>query len=368
MTSTPESFQLEIGPEEAGLRLDRALARSLEAAFAAGETPRLSRSRLKALLETGRIVALDGSGVSLDPTRAARAGERFRVDPVATEPALSPEPLPLDIVYEDPHLLVINKAPGMLVHPAHARHAGTLAHALLAHCGASLSGVGHPLRPGIVHRLDVGTGGLLVAARREAARLSLAEQFAAHDIEREYLAVVWGSPSRADAALANRPGVSFGPRGWIRIQAPIGPDPRRPARRAVSSRGGKRAVTYARVETRPEPGAPSAATLLRCRLETGRTHQIRVHLSWIGHPLVGDRAYGRAPTLSASVHDEELRAILGAFPRPALHASRLGFRHPETGESMRFEAPPHEDFAQLARALGASLPLARVGGPTSAMM
>ena len=352
----PTSFVIEIGAAAAGLRLDHALARTMGSVSERQGLPRLSRTRLRKLIDQGAIESITNAELRLDPTRIARAGERFRIMQPANETGLEPDPVPLEIVYEDPHLLVVNKAPGMLVHPAHKGHTGTLAHAVLAHCGRGLSTVGHPLRPGIVHRLDVGTGGLLVVAKQESVRLALAELFAAHDIEREYLAIAWGEPARSDALLANRPGVSFRAGGWIRVDAPVGPDPRQPSRRAVIRHGGKRALTHLRLESPSTPGSRAPASLLRCRLGTGRTHQIRVHLTWIGHPLVGDRAYGRAPTLSPSVHDECLRQHLATFSRPALHAYRLEFRHPETGEAMRFKAMPHSDFLHLAKVLGTSLP------------
>ncbi len=364
----PETFVFEIEESAAGLRLDQALARSLGAASDRLGLPRLSRTRLRRLLEEGAIEAIADPGRALDPTRIARAGERFRVELAATDAALKPESVPLDILFEDSHLLVVNKIPGMLVHPAHKGHTGTLAHAVLAHCGTGLAGVGHPLRPGIVHRLDVGTGGLLVVAKTETARLHLAERFAAHDIEREYLAIAWGAPARANTRLANRRGVAFCEHGWIRVNAPVGPDPRHPAKRGVVQRGGKRAVTHLRPETFTGPGAPPAASLLRCRLETGRTHQIRVHLAWIGHPLVGDKAYGRAPTLSPSTYREQLRHVLATFPRPALHAVRLGFPHPATGAAMRFQAAPHSDFQRLAEALGTPVPDTATGIAHAAML
>ena len=364
----PEFFVLEIEESAAGIRLDHALARSLGSASDRQGLPRLSRTRLRRLLEKGAIEAVADADRALDPTRIARAGERFRVELAATDTALKPESVPLDILFEDFHLLVVNKQPGMLVHPAHKGHTGTLAHAVLAHCGTDLASVGHPLRPGIVHRLDVGTGGLLVVAKTETARLHLSERFAAHDIEREYLAIVWGAPARANSRLTNRRGVTFCDDGWIRVDAPIGPDPRHPAKRAVIQRGGKRAVTRVRPETSTTSGTPPAASLLRCRLETGRTHQIRVHLAWIGHPLVGDRAYGRAPTLSPSSYCEEFRHVLATFPRPALHAVGLGFAHPETGAAMRFRAAPHTDFRHLAEALGTPLPEAVTGTACAAML
>ena len=364
----PESFIIEIGEDAAGLRLDLALARALQTAAEGRDLPRLSRARLRRLLEDGAIETNTHAGLPLDPTRIARVGERFRIVPDVMEAALKPEFIPLEIVFEDSHLLVINKAPGMLVHPAHKGHSGTLAHAVLAHCGSELSDVGHPLRPGIVHRLDAGTGGLLVVAKQEAARLALAELFATHDIEREYLALAWGAPSRADPRLSNRPGVAFRAGGWIHIEAPVGPDPRHPAKRAVVRRGGKRAVTHLRLESPSSCGKPPAASLLRCRLETGRTHQIRVHLAWTGHPLIGDRAYSRAPNLSPSVCDDSVRHLLATFGRPALHAFRLGFAHPETGEAMRFQAAPHSDFKRLAEALGTALPDTRIGATRSVML
>ncbi len=364
----PKSFVIEIGAAAAGLRLDHAIARTVESDSERHGLPRLSRTRLRKLIDQGAIESVANAERHLDPTRIVSAGERFRIMQPAIETKLEPEPVPLEIVYEDPHILVVNKAPGMLVHPAHKGHTGTLAHAVLAHCGSRLSDVGHPLRPGIVHRLDIGTGGLLVVAKQESVRLALAELFAAHDIEREYLAIAWGEPARSDPLLANRPGVAFRAGGWIRVDAAVGPDPRHPSRRAVVRHGGKRAVTHLRLESPATHGAGAPASLLRCRLETGRTHQIRVHLAWIGHPLVGDRTYGRAPTLSPSVHGQSLRQCLATFPRPALHAYQLGFRHPQTGEAMRFKAVPHSDFLRLAEVLGTGLPPGANGTPLAAIV
>jgi 23S rRNA pseudouridine1911/1915/1917 synthase len=231
----------------------------------------------------------------------------------------------------------------MVVHPAPGAERGTLVAALLHHCGASLSGIGGVARPGIVHRIDKDTSGLLVVAKTDAAHAGLAAQFAAHDLERSYLAVVWGVPDRADPRLAGQPAVSFEDGGWVRVEAAIARHRTDRKRMAVVA-GGRRAVTRFRVEARFGPAERPHTSLLRCRLETGRTHQIRVHLTHLGHPLVGDATYGR-PRASPPA--------AAAFPRQALHAATLGFVHPVTGASLRFESPAPPDLAQLMAALRA---------------
>jgi len=346
-----------IGPDEAGLRLDLALASALRSGVGERRETSLSRSRLTRMIRRGRVMFADAGQCIRDPARTVRSGERYRIHMQPAEDiALGPQPLPLAILYEDPHLLIVNKAPGMLVHPARRSHDSTLAHALLAHCGSALATVGHPQRPGIVHRLDVGTGGLLVVAKQEPVRLALARRFAAHHVDREYLGICQGRPSRSNPDMANCPGLSFHPDGWVRLESRIGADPRRPTRRAVVGRGGKRAITHLQILAGPAPPAPQSASLLRCHLETGRTHQIRVHLAWVGHPLVGDSSYGHPRFEGGRSGRSQAAGILAAFPRPALHAYRLGFEHPATGRPMQFAAPPHEDFRKLAESLDIKIP------------
>jgi 23S rRNA pseudouridine1911/1915/1917 synthase len=324
----------------APLFLEAPLAGRLDKALAAA-APDLSRSRLRGLIEQGAVLRADGAVVT-DPGLKVKPGEAFVVTippPAAAIPL--PEAIPLSVVFEDAHLIVIDKPAGMVVHPAPGAESGTLVAALLHHCGASLSGIGGVARPGIVHRIDKDTSGLLVVAKSDAAHAGLAAQFAAHDLERSYLAVVWGAPDRAEPRLAGLPGVSFEPDGWTRIEAPIARHRTDRKRMAVVA-GGRRAVTRFRLVERFGPPARPHTALLRCRLETGRTHQIRVHLTHLGHPLVGDATYGRArPAPEAALR----------FPRQALHAATLGFVHPITGVTHLFESPLPDDLAELTARL-----------------
>ncbi len=300
MTTEGESrvFEAVTPPEADGERLDRMLARAI---------PELSRSRIQALIAEGCVTP---------PARRAVAGQRYRVSVPPPRPAAPvAEAIPLAVVHEDAHLIVVDKPAGMVVHPAPGHDGGTLVNALLDRCGPELTGVGGVARPGIVHRLDKDTSGLIVAAKTEAAHAGLRALFEAHDINRGYLALVQGLPSPVSG----------------RIEAPIGRDPRHRKRMAVVERG-RAAVTHYRVEAAYRTHAACVA----CRLETGRTHQVRVHMAHIGHALLGDPLYGGR------------RRGLPAFPRQALHAARLGFRHPATGESMLFESPPPADFRELA--------------------
>jgi len=294
-----------IGEGEAGERLDRALA------AVAG----VARAQARRWIDEGRV-RLDGRVV-----RAARRvalGDEVEADP--PEPVrldLVPEPIPLCVLYEDADLIVIDKPPGLVVHPAPGHPRGTLVHALLHHCG-DLAGIGGVLRPGIVHRLDRGTSGVLVAAKHDAAHRHLAEQFRDHTVERVYLAVVRGVPGAEEG----------------RVERAIGRHRRDRKRMSVQTESGREARTVWRVARR-FPGAGYA--LLEVRPETGRTHQIRVHLAAAGLPIVGDPVYGRARR--------------AAIERPALHAAVLGFTHPRSGERLRFEAPPAPDFAALLAAI-----------------
>ncbi len=261
----------------------------------------------------------------MDPAERVKPGDVYEVivpAPVPCDPV--PQAIALDIVYEDELLLVLDKPPGLVVHPAAGNPDGTLVNALLAHCAGRLSGIGGVVRPGIVHRLDKDTSGLMVVAKTDAAHAALSAQFADRSLSRDYLAVVHGVP---------RPAAGV-------IEAPIGRDPRHRQRMAVVRRGGKPAVTRYRLV---EAFASSAAALLDCRLETGRTHQIRVHLASRGHPLVGDALYGRR---AAQAHP-----AIQAFPRQALHAARLRFVHPASGEPMEFRCRPPPDMCQLVETL-----------------
>jgi 23S rRNA pseudouridine1911/1915/1917 synthase len=300
----------------AGERLDR---------FLQACAPDLSRTRLQGLIVAG-AVAVDGRPAR--PSQRVRAGARVALSvPLPEALALAPEPIPLDIVHEDPDVLVVNKPAGLVVHPGAGHRTGTLVHALLAHCGPALSGIGGARRPGIVHRLDRGTSGLLMVAKTDAAHQALARQLKARTVERRYLALVHGRVPAAEGV----------------VEAPIGRDPRDRLRMAVRPEGaGRPAVTRYRVTERFEHPAP--LTLLEVVLGTGRTHQIRVHLGHLGHPVVGDRTYRRrgAPPLAP-----ELAARVAALGGQALHAAVLGFAHPRTGARLRFEAPPPAPLAAL---------------------
>ena len=245
--------------------------------------------------------------------------------------------IPLEVIYEDKDLIVINKPAGLVVHPAAGNPDGTLVNALIAHCGEKNLAIGGEARPGIVHRLDKDTSGLLVAAKTERAMASLAKQFANHTIERAYNAVIWGAPRDATGL----------------IESQIGRSPFDRKRMTVLRAGGKRAATRYKVIEKFGPAERAFASLIECRLETGRTHQIRVHLTHLGHPLIGDPHYGRQRTPPRGKSDAETKAftLAATFPRQALHAFVLGFQHPSLHKTLRFEAPWPADFAELVAAL-----------------
>ena len=312
--------QIALGAAHAGWRLDRALADAL---------PILSRERLKVLVKSGALEGVTGS--LRDPAIKVRGDECFTLTvPEASAPHNEAQDIPLRVTFEDEHLLVVDKPAGLVVHPAAGNLDGTLVNALLHHCGGSLSGIGGVARPGIVHRIDKDTSGLLVVAKTDRAHEGLARQFADHSIERRYLAIVSGVPAAAsgtvDAPLAR----SSTDRKKIAI---------------VSGRNeggrGKRAVTH---WTRLTPLAEAA--LVECRLETGRTHQVRVHMASIAHPLLGDPVYGR----TAKGHGALLREL--GFARQALHAARLGFVHPVTKGRLSFDCPLPSDMQRLFSRLG----------------
>jgi 23S rRNA pseudouridine1911/1915/1917 synthase len=317
------------GPSD---RLDRVLARAF---------PDLSRARIQDLIKQGQA-RIDGAPAS-SPSAKAQAGARVSL---AVPPAAPPEPegenIPLDIVHEDEDLVVLDKPAGLVVHPAGGHETGTLVNALIAHCGESLSGIGGVRRPGIVHRLDKDTSGLLVVAKNDRAHRGLAEQFADHGrtgpLERAYLAVAWGVPDR--------------PR--LTIDAPIErAQHNREKMQIVKPGRGREAITHVELlETFAREGRP-VASLLRCRLETGRTHQIRVHLAHRGHPLLGDKLYGSGFKSKEAQLDDDSRAALAALSRQALHAALLGFEHPASGEEMHFERDPPADLSALLDALRA---------------
>src|SRR3954467_11978724 len=315
------------GDDHAGWRLDRFLAASL---------PDFSRSRLQQLLE-GQAVLL-GERTIKDANHRVKPGESYTVVIPPTAPATPQgQDIPLEVVYEDKDLIVINKHAGLVVHPAAGNPDGTLVNALIAHCGTKNLAIGGEARPGIVHRLDKDTSRLLVAAKTERAMARLAKQFANHTIERAYNAVVWGSP-RDSAGL---------------IESQIGRSPFDRKRMTVLRAGGKRAATRYKVIEKFGPAERPFASLIECRLETGRTHQIRVHLTHLGHPLIGDPQYGRGRSAPRPKDPTEERAytVAAEFPRQALHAFVLGFQHPSLHKTLRFEAPWPADFAVLVAAL-----------------
>jgi 23S rRNA pseudouridine1911/1915/1917 synthase len=331
-----ETVEAVIDAAEAGLRLDRALAARFE---------ELSRSRLKALILAGHVTV---SGRTIrDPSHHVNAGDRIAITLPPAEPAEpGPEAIPLVIVYEDDDVIVIDKPRGLVVHPAAGNRTGTLVNALIAHCGASLSGIGGVRRPGIVHRLDKDTTGLMVVAKNDRAHRSLAAQFADHGrtgpLERGYLAFAWGAPDR--------------PKGTI--DKPIDRHPRARERMAVRA-DGRQAITHWEVAERYPPSSPASgpavASLLACRLETGRTHQIRVHLAAIGHPLLGDVVYGPGFKTKAAKLPPAAKDALQALSRQALHAYMLGFEHPSTGKPMKFRSELPPDLARLRHALAVEL-------------
>ena len=326
-------LEVTVTGEEDSNRLDRVLAGSLR---------ELSRSRLKALILAGRVSV--GSAPICDPAYHVAAGDTITIDvpqAVAAEPA--GEDIALDIVYEDDDIIVIDKPSGLVVHPAAGHETGTLVNALIAHCGASLSGIGGVRRPGIVHRLDKDTTGLMVAAKNDPAHQSLTAQFADHGrtgaMRRGYMAFVWGVPNRQ--------------RG--RVDAPIDRHPHAREKMAVRQ-SGREAVTHWEVQEnfQGRDGKP-VATLLACQLETGRTHQIRVHLAHIGHPLMGDSVYGPHFKTKASHLGPRSRTALAALGRQALHAYLLVLQHPKTGEILHWESPLPKDLLLLQNALRATL-------------
>jgi 23S rRNA pseudouridine1911/1915/1917 synthase len=309
-------IEARVADDAAGWRLDRALASAV---------PTLSRERLKALISSGEVAGPGGTPVR-DPAARAVPGATYRVAVPEPKPAHNEaQAIALDIAFEDEHLLVVDKPAGMVVHPAAGNLDGTLVNALLHHCAGRLSGIGGVARPGIVHRIDKDTSGLLVVAKTDRAHEGLAAQFARHSIERVYLAVVAGVPN---------PGAGT-------IDAPLARSAANRQKMAIVGEGrGKRAVTHYRLL---RPLMDSA--LVECRLETGRTHQVRVHMTSIGHPLLGDPAYGRIRT----AHRELLKKL--GFERQALHAAELGFIHPVTSAPLSFKSDAPSDMQQLLSAL-----------------
>lgn len=323
------SLSFAVEAEEAGERLDRFLASRAPVKDAA-----LSRTRLKGLIEAGAVV-IDGT-VFTDAGAKVRAGQSIEVTvPPAADPLPRGENLPLDIVYEDTHLIVIDKPAGLVVHPAPGHETGTLVNALIHHCGERLSGIGGVRRPGIVHRLDKDTSGLLVVAKTDAAHHGLSALFADHGrnepFTREYLAFVWGVPNRASGS----------------IDAPLARHKTDREKMAVSAQGREAITHWELCESFAGASGKPVASLLRCALETGRTHQIRVHLAQIGHPLLGDAVYGSGFKTKAALLTAEAKSALEVLGRQALHAATLGFPHPVTGEALLFESDLPDDLRRL---------------------
>jgi 23S rRNA pseudouridine1911/1915/1917 synthase len=324
---TSRELSLTTGIADAGERLDRVLSRNFK------ET---SRARFQSLITGGRV-RVDGRTI-VEARHRVKPGALIEVDVPEPSPARPlPETMALRIIYEDDDLIVIDKPPGLVVHPAPGHWQGTLVNALIAHCGESLSGIGGERRPGIVHRLDQHTSGLMVVAKNDRAHRSLGEQFAAHGrdgrLERIYQAIVWGRPERPSGTLTGA----------------IGRKPTNRKKMAVQPGRGRTAITHYRVvKTFDQPGSP---TLIDCRLETGRTHQIRVHMAHAGHPLLGDRIYGKSHAASARRLPPAARSALARLGGQALHAGVLAFHHPTTGKPMRFSTPPPADFKDLEQVL-----------------
>ena len=311
-----QTIDVRLEPAHAGWRLDRALAAAV---------PTLSRERLKSLIRSGAVEA-EGREIR-DPATKVRGEEALRVLVPEPRPAHNEaQDIPLTIAFEDEHLLVVDKPAGLVVHPAAGNFDGTLVNALLHHCGGSLSGIGGVARPGIVHRIDKDTSGLLVVAKTDVAHEGLAKQFAAHSIDRRYLAIVNGVPKAAAGT----------------VDAPLARSATNRKKIAIVEDGrGKRAVTHwKRLQVL------NAAALVECRLETGRTHQVRVHMASLGHPLLGDPVYGR----SGKTHGKLLNEL--QFHRQALHAAELGFTHPVTRHRLSFSSPMPSDMQELFNALG----------------
>jgi 23S rRNA pseudouridine1911/1915/1917 synthase len=349
---------VQVSHDDAGQRLDRFLATA--AAARGPDAAMLSRARLQALIADGAVSRLTADGPAIIETSArtsVRAGEQWRVQlppPMPAEPAA--QALPLTIVHEDRDLIVIDKPAGVVVHPAAGHADGTLVNALIAHCGASLSGIGGVARPGIVHRLDKDTSGLLVVAKSDQAHQHLAAQFASHGLDgrlqRRYLALVWGAPERPTGTVSAALARSRTHRTRIAV---------------VRDEAGRHAVTHWEVLARrlqlggeKLKGAGPQASLLRLTLETGRTHQIRVHLTHIGHPVMGDATYATSHKTAAAGLPGPAKAAIEALGRQALHAAELGFEHPRSGKILHFQSAMPSDMALLA----AALDLTPRAGPT----
>ena len=308
---------------DAGQRLDRVLAEALDG---------VSRARVKALIEAGHVTRRDGGAATItEPSTRVKPGQTFAIFLPQPRPAVpEAQALPLAIVYEDEDVIVIDKQAGLVVHPAPGNPDRTLVNALIAHCGDGLTGIGGEMRPGIVHRLDKDTSGLMVAAKTQAAHDGLSAQFAARSVGRVYCAVVWGVPVPAQGEIAGN----------------IGRSPRNRKKMAVLKQGGKKSLTRYEVVKKLGPGHPGPASVVDCRLATGRTHQVRVHMAAISHPLIGDPLYGRGPR-GAGRGAAHLPPLARQFSRQALHARALAFRHPRTAQSVEFSSHLPQDMKEL---------------------
>jgi 23S rRNA pseudouridine1911/1915/1917 synthase len=325
-----ERLNAEVDESHSGQRLDRFLSDAL---------PQLSRTRVQALIKQGQVAS---SGATIEDVKyRVKPGESYElIVPEVTETTLQAEDIPLNVVYEDDALIVIDKPAGLIVHPGAGQPSGTLVNALIAHCGKSLSGIGGVARPGIVHRLDKDTSGLIVVAKTDQAHRGLAKQFADHgrtgSLKRGYLAFVWGAP-------ATRKG---------RIEGAIGRHPTSRTKMAVLRNKGRHAVTHWRlVETYGHDKDRPMASLLACTLETGRTHQVRVHMANIGHPLIGDPLYGRGFKSKLLKLPQDMQNTLGRLDRQALHAEKLAFTHPMSGTLLEFNSALPADLAEIAVSL-----------------
>ena len=312
-------------------RLDKALARNVPERA-------ISRSRLSRMISDG-AVEVNGVVVTEQKARVVEGDEIVIHVPEAVESHMQAEDIALDILHEDDNLIVVNKPAGMVVHPAPGSPSGTLVNALLAHCGDRLSGVGGLKRPGIVHRIDKDTTGLLVVAKSDTAHQGLAAQFLDHSIDRLYTAICFGVPSAADPRLMGLSGTSFEAGNQLKIITQLARHKTDRQRQSVVLQNGKHALTRVRVLQELSGGS---ASVVECKLETGRTHQIRVHMSYAGHALLGDQTYSRRRKLGGE-HTEQV----AAFPRQALHGGLLGFKHPLTGRALRFTVPLPPDMQEL---------------------
>ena len=315
------TYTVPVSDDKGGQRLDSFLAEAVES---------LSRSRLKRLIKDGCVTR--GGDVADDPSAKVRAGDTYEIAvPLPTSAVPVAQDIPLDVVFEDDDLIVIDKPVGLVVHPAPGHADGTLVNALLAHCSGSLSGIGGVMRPGIVHRLDMGTSGLMVVAKNDAAHRHLSRQLEDRTLNRRYRALVWGVPKPREGD----------------IEGAIGRNPANRKKMAVVERGGKLAKTHYRV-LRP---VGTRASLVECRLATGRTHQIRVHMAKLGHPVVGDPLYGGGMARRLKDAPEKPKELLRQLQHQALHAFLIGFIHPSSGEKMQFESEKLNEINEISKVL-----------------